>query len=1278
MSSGTYAELFAQKERQYGLPQGYLARTAQIESSFDPNAKNPNSSAGGLFQFIDSTASQYGLRNRFDPYEATDAAARLARDNAAHLRRVLGREPSGAELYLAHQQGAGGAEKLLKDPNAIVGGDEIALNGGRSGMTAGAFASQWLDKFNGASADGASAAVIGGTFDPTAYAGVDGQDFRDRYQIHEENTAKAQAQADLANEGFWADFGAEMSSSSWTSHFLRTTGEGVADPFYTPSSVFGEQGEGLKEFPERYHDMLLEATSKANADARIAWVREDMEQRKKLEAGGWRSTAAGLAAGVADPIPFVAGLLTGGVGLVGRGGLALKAAAGAASGAAFNAGMELVSQEAHSNPYADPLMAALIGGAFGAVGGALARNLATADLAEGAYLGASRAARGIPHPNNSTAIPEAAMPPSGGLANLNAAQNPHVVRSITDDDSFYLTEMQDASVPRGFGGVLDQSVSGQMVGDSTAYVRLLGMNLFDPGAGLKGNAVAPDSVNTVQTATERMFRGQFMSVFQPARNAWIKEQGVFRLNAVARARAMRDFNRQVSEMVENPDAFVNPNPHVKKAADAFSDGMAKWNEYLREAGIIDIPVDRKYVSKIADHDRIVDLDRMFDEKQIHSWLEQAILRHTDTLSEKVVKRMATGYWRNLRRAAYGMGDDLDASLAMRDFDLFKATMKKNLSDSEMLGEDELKEAFDAFTDALGSTQRAEGGSASRGVGYLKRRTLLDYNEKFTLTDKDGNTHRMAVRDLFEQDAELIFGRYTRTMSGRYAFGKMKVMNPDKGELIINGVRNEADWSKIKDSVIDAYRRDGVDPNSNTVKNTLQNLDFAWKRINGIPVHDNATAFNKWARRIKDMQFVRLMSNMGLNQIQEFSKTLALVGPRAAYQQLPSIKMMVKGVRQGKYDANTLTDELMDMTGLGMEGLHSRVNYRLDDDRIGARNGNQLERGIDNALDSLKDVTTSLSGMRVISDLQQRWALKTITQQIANMGRKARQADGSFDYSKIGKGDRDRLATMGVGEEDATLLFSNLLKARYDGNKIIGVNLDEWDAEAVTKFRYFVNRYVDRLVQRNDYGGLAKWMSHPVMSMFTQFRSFVFGAWAKSTLWAANHGVFKGDPKMIALLGLELAMGTATYLVRNAAVLANDEDYEKFMEEKFNTKDLLLNGAARTASASIVPMMIDSALRLANELGVERVGTEDFGFDTEPMFGNVRSSGSPSDAWLGTPVVDQIASMKGAVKGLNNWATGEEEFTQNTARHMLRALPIPTNYIPMTAAFSALIEDLPKK
>jgi hypothetical protein len=90
----------------YGISPDYLNRTAWIESKHNPTAVSPTG-ATGIFQFTKGTARQYGLIDRTDPVASTDAAARLAADNKRILQSKLGREPSDAELYLAHQQGAG-------------------------------------------------------------------------------------------------------------------------------------------------------------------------------------------------------------------------------------------------------------------------------------------------------------------------------------------------------------------------------------------------------------------------------------------------------------------------------------------------------------------------------------------------------------------------------------------------------------------------------------------------------------------------------------------------------------------------------------------------------------------------------------------------------------------------------------------------------------------------------------------------------------------------------------------------------------------------------------------------------------------------------------------------------------------------------------------------------------------------------------------------------------------------------------------------------------------
>jgi hypothetical protein len=145
--------LFGDLERQYGLPSGFLARTYQMESGSGANLYNPLSKAAGGFQFIPSTAKQYGLKDPFDLAQSADAAARLAADNRASLQKAGIESPTASQLYLAHQQGASGATKLLSGSDTkatdIVGEKAVLWNAGKPSMTGSEFAQRIMTKFEG-------------------------------------------------------------------------------------------------------------------------------------------------------------------------------------------------------------------------------------------------------------------------------------------------------------------------------------------------------------------------------------------------------------------------------------------------------------------------------------------------------------------------------------------------------------------------------------------------------------------------------------------------------------------------------------------------------------------------------------------------------------------------------------------------------------------------------------------------------------------------------------------------------------------------------------------------------------------------------------------------------------------------------------------------------------------------------------------------------------------------------------------------------------------------
>ena len=158
-------QLFSSLEAKYRLPEGYLSRVYQLESSGGKNLYNEQSGAAGPFQFMPRTARGMGLQDPYDLAQSADAAARLAAQNRAYLQKKGVEEVDGRVLYLAHVQGADGAYRLMENADRpaveVVGQKPVVQNAGRPEQRAGEFAGSLMDRYQPAQQQAEPYAALG-------------------------------------------------------------------------------------------------------------------------------------------------------------------------------------------------------------------------------------------------------------------------------------------------------------------------------------------------------------------------------------------------------------------------------------------------------------------------------------------------------------------------------------------------------------------------------------------------------------------------------------------------------------------------------------------------------------------------------------------------------------------------------------------------------------------------------------------------------------------------------------------------------------------------------------------------------------------------------------------------------------------------------------------------------------------------------------------------------------------------------------------------------------
>lgn len=989
------------------------------------------------------------------------------------------------------------------------------------------------------------------------------------------------------------------------------------DPnFSITPEVWEEATEGI---PLEYQEFLHGATSEEHLRFLAARTREDMANEARLSEMGLAGLPIRMTAALLDPVAIGAAVASEGMLaplLIARKfNRFRRVVATALAAGAENAAVEalLVSQRPTGNNW-DIAWAGLAG--FGLGGGiAMARNrqrlmLETA-LTQASIRGQEEVARA------------AAGQSSVGAAQVGASNRP--VNTAADEE-LRRAIAEDGPQARSFGRY-DALAS---VGSSPSpLARETGYMIFEDASLPRGEGVAEAAASETQVMTFREFEARFNREVATPYNQWVREQRVPLWQRVS-GRARRNYMTEVTNLVRDP--LRQPlSPHHAASAAAYRQLMVDYL-YLAQNpgyrhGVAAEPVggfekvmeDFSYITRFHDYDAWRAMEGHVGSSGLERLIQASFQALNREVSEEAAARYARMYVKRVREVSLGL--DLGTTRGLAGDDL--ESLRMMLQDEAKLDGSAMDDA--TINEIISEVQRRHESGHPRS----RKRFTIDENFGMELPRRDGNgTQFVRISDLLVNDAEAIFQRYNRQMSG--AIGMARV-----------GFRSAAEFETRLDHIRatrgEVHARTG-NYSQERMETDIKNLEYGATMVYGRPIGRTGSAYMQtgpmadFLRFVRDYNFIRLMGQVGFAQLAEIGNALTQHGFRAAMSGMPGLRSFVRDARTGELQGELARDLEAIFGGIGSEmyrGTYVAARHDMHDPFETFGGSSRFFQGTLNVLEKAKRFTSIASGMAPINTVLHRWAGQVILQRVAS------------DAFKLTKVNAKRMRDAGWSDEQMRAIHeqlrkhSTLGKGTFTGKKLRALNLDRWDDPvALQSLREGVFRLSRRVIQENDPSNTHRWFQTPLGKIIGQFRSFMLVSYAKQLA----RGVHLRDWEAFASFMLSTVFGGLAYVAQTSINSVGREDAEAYLNDRLSMENIAKAAFQRAAFSSVIPMMVDS-------------GTLAAGMD--PVF-NFRSSGQSSDPIFGNPTVGLLNDSLRAIGGMvrapldSSYSYSEQDFRRATS------------------------------
>lgn len=731
---------------------------------------------------------------------------------------------------------------------------------------------------------------------------------------------------------------------------------------------------------------------------------------------------------------------------------------------------------------------------------------------------------------------------------------------------------------------------------------------------------------------------------------WMKEVGsAYRQyadtqgwNWLDRIRNRHQFMEEVTRIVRTGATDAEPElveaaGHMRRYFDEYLDlaqrpGRMNGMDAPAVRGFPDVEPNPNYVPRFYNFQHLSRLISEFGHANVTQLVRGAIQAANPEIEDAVAQRLARWHVDRLRRL--GVGADLHETRALtgEDYDGLR----------EML----LNDADSGYsTDDVESIINILRKPAQGGHSRSKRRALMDEDYSTTLTPSTGvGAREVRLDELFENNAEELYHRYNRQMSGAIGLARAGFDSRAQFERALNHI-------KLTAPEIEGYTANHMDSD-------LKRLEFLYSALTGRPYWRTATGRDVRSTRyaqvlklVRDYNFARVMGQVGIAQVEEFGKLIGTVGVRTALSAFPAMRGLWRNARTGQLGEDVL-NEIEAIWGIGTDRLRGLV-WNAHDETHGFATDivDTNLRRVDNVLRAGKQFVSDASLMGPINTMLHRWSAKAIVHKFTEMA-----------YGGKGWGDK-RLASLGLSREMADRIGAQIrehstVEEGMTGRHIRRINLDDWaDIDAAESFRMGVNRAAKRVVQENNPGNMAMWMTHPIGQTIAQFRNFLLVSHHKQLL----AGLHLRDRHVFgAFLGGMVAAGMG-YIAQSYVNSFGREDRDEYLERMLNPEAIGAAAFQRVGWSSFAPMAVST------------VGSM---FLDDPIF-DYRSSGLSTSLW-GNPSWSMVDGTVKSLQALGHTAVDPNyRLSKQNIRDAWSLLPLQNAFV-MRNLMNAATAGLPDR